>query len=78
VASGPLASEGRLVNGNTASDYSQSDDRSRQLAAAPSADALADLATPRLSPLASLIVLSLLSLGIWMAIWALLGSLLSG
>jgi len=41
-------------------------------------DAPAELATGRYGPLASLIVVSLLSLGIWAAIWALLGSLLWG
>jgi hypothetical protein len=66
------------VNSNAAPDYLKIDDRTRRPAAALLADAPTDLATRRLSPLASLIVLSLMSLGIWMAIWALLGSLLRG
>jgi hypothetical protein len=79
VASGlPANMEGSPVNSNAASDYSKTGDRGRQFAGALPVDAPAELATGRYGPLASLIVVSLLSLGIWAAIWALLGSLLWG
>ncbi|HUC69937.1 MAG TPA: hypothetical protein VMS01_01975 [Stellaceae bacterium] len=65
------------MNRYAASHYRGAGERARR-GTAPPIDVSAELVTPRLSPLTSLIAVTVLSLAIWAGIWAVLRSLLWG
>jgi hypothetical protein len=64
-----------LVNSSAASEYLAPTGEAGQWPSSPIAENIADEADSRVSPLTSLIVLVLLSLGTWAAIWAAFASL---
>jgi hypothetical protein len=70
--------EAQPVNYDAASDDRAASDRTRPEAAPRLIDVSAELVIPRFSPLGSLIVVTVLSLALWVGIWAVLSSLLLG
>lgn len=66
------------MNCDAASDYPRAGNQTRRDTEPPVIDMSAELVTRRFSPLTSLIVVTLLSLAIWVAIWTMFRSILWG